>query len=61
MKGHIALCYAELIQEIWSGTTKTIAPLKLRVSQCSGLSGGCVGGARNLPAVALKYQPACCH
>ncbi|KAF0300544.1 Ubiquitin carboxyl-terminal hydrolase 32 [Amphibalanus amphitrite] len=30
MKGHIALCYAELIQEIWRGTTKTIAPLKLR-------------------------------
>ena len=32
MKGHIAKRYGDLIQEIWSGSAKTIAPLKLRVS-----------------------------
>jgi ubiquitin C-terminal hydrolase len=31
MKGHIAKRYGDLIQDIWSGTAKTIAPLKLRV------------------------------
>ncbi|XP_023716699.1 ubiquitin carboxyl-terminal hydrolase 32 isoform X2 [Cryptotermes secundus] len=30
MKGHIAKRYGDLIQDIWSGTAKTIAPLKLR-------------------------------
>ncbi|KAL0267099.1 UNVERIFIED_CONTAM: hypothetical protein PYX00_009454 [Menopon gallinae] len=30
MKGHIALRYADLIDNIWSGSSKTIAPLKLR-------------------------------
>lgn len=30
MKGHIAKRYGDLIHEIWSGTAKTIAPLKLR-------------------------------
>jgi len=36
MKGHIAKRYGDLIQDIWSGTAKTIAPLKLRVrhSRC---------------------------
>jgi hypothetical protein len=33
MKGHIAKRYGDLIHDIWSGTAKTIAPLKLRVSQ----------------------------
>lgn len=32
MKGHIASAYGELVQSLWSGTAKTIAPLKLRVS-----------------------------
>ncbi|KAJ4445302.1 hypothetical protein ANN_07107 [Periplaneta americana] len=31
MKGHIAKRYGDLIHDIWSGTAKTIAPLKLRV------------------------------
>ncbi|KAK6636372.1 hypothetical protein RUM43_010032 [Polyplax serrata] len=30
MKGHIALRYADLIDNIWSGSNRTIAPLKLR-------------------------------
>uniref|UniRef100_A0A8C6XRH1 Ubiquitin carboxyl-terminal hydrolase 32 n=1 Tax=Naja naja TaxID=35670 RepID=A0A8C6XRH1_NAJNA len=30
MKGHMAKCYGDLIQELWSGTQKNIAPLKLR-------------------------------
>jgi ubiquitin carboxyl-terminal hydrolase 6/32 len=33
MKGHIAKRYGDLIQELWSGTVKSIAPLKLRVSK----------------------------
>lgn len=32
MKGHIALRYADLIDNIWSGSNRTIAPLKLRVN-----------------------------
>jgi Ubiquitin C-terminal hydrolase len=41
MKGHIAKRYGDLIQDIWSGTAKTIAPLKLRVreSRCFELHG----------------------
>lgn len=31
MKGHMAKCYGDLVQELWSGTQKNIAPLKLRV------------------------------
>lgn len=30
MKGHIAKRYGDLIRDIWSGTCKTVAPLKLR-------------------------------
>ncbi|XP_066519840.1 ubiquitin carboxyl-terminal hydrolase 32 isoform X1 [Hoplias malabaricus] len=30
MRGHMAKCYGDLVQELWSGTQKTIAPLKLR-------------------------------
>ncbi|ELT99007.1 hypothetical protein CAPTEDRAFT_129894 [Capitella teleta] len=30
MKGHIAQRYGELIKDLWSGTAKSIAPLKLR-------------------------------
>lgn len=30
MKGHIAQRYGELVKDLWSGTSKTIAPLKLR-------------------------------
>lgn len=30
MKGHIASAYGDLVQSLWSGTAKTIAPLKLR-------------------------------
>ncbi|WAR02243.1 UBP32-like protein [Mya arenaria] len=30
MKGHIAQRYGDLVKDIWSGTTKTTAPLKLR-------------------------------
>uniref|UniRef100_A0A8B9KYV4 ubiquitinyl hydrolase 1 n=1 Tax=Astyanax mexicanus TaxID=7994 RepID=A0A8B9KYV4_ASTMX len=30
MRGHMAKCYGDLIQELWSGTQKSIAPLKLR-------------------------------
>ena len=32
MKGHIAQRYGELVKDMWSGSTKTTAPLKLRVS-----------------------------
>lgn len=32
MKGCIAKRYGDLIHEIWRGTAKTIAPLKLRVN-----------------------------
>ena len=32
MKGHIAQRYGELVKDLWSGTAKSIAPLKLRVS-----------------------------
>ena len=32
MKGHIAKRYGDLIEELWSGQAKSIAPLKLRVS-----------------------------
>ncbi|KAJ8280946.1 hypothetical protein GJAV_G00061360 [Gymnothorax javanicus] len=30
MRGHMAKCYGDLVQELWSGTQKSIAPLKLR-------------------------------
>ncbi|XP_012868534.1 PREDICTED: ubiquitin carboxyl-terminal hydrolase 32 [Dipodomys ordii] len=30
MKGHMAKCYGDLVQELWSGTQKNVAPLKLR-------------------------------
>ncbi|XP_066297333.1 ubiquitin carboxyl-terminal hydrolase 32-like isoform X2 [Branchiostoma lanceolatum] len=30
MKGHIARRYGDLVQDLWSGTSKTIAPLKMR-------------------------------
>ncbi|XP_076876132.1 ubiquitin carboxyl-terminal hydrolase 32-like [Brachyhypopomus gauderio] len=30
MRGHMAKCYGDLIQELWSGAQKSIAPLKLR-------------------------------
>ena len=32
MKGHIAQRYGELVKDLWSGSSKTIAPLKLRVN-----------------------------
>lgn len=35
MKGHIAKRYGDLITDLWSGTVKSIAPLKLRVSLIS--------------------------
>lgn len=31
MKGHMARQYGSLMQEIWGGGVKTVAPLKLRV------------------------------
>nr|XP_054402845.1 ubiquitin carboxyl-terminal hydrolase 6-like [Pongo abelii]XP_054402851.1 ubiquitin carboxyl-terminal hydrolase 6-like [Pongo abelii] len=30
MKGHMAKCYGDLVQELWSGTQKSVAPLKLQ-------------------------------
>uniref|UniRef100_A0AAY4DKM1 Ubiquitin carboxyl-terminal hydrolase 32 n=1 Tax=Denticeps clupeoides TaxID=299321 RepID=A0AAY4DKM1_9TELE len=30
MRGHMAKCYGDLVQDLWSGTQKNIAPLKLR-------------------------------
>uniref|UniRef100_A0A8C8D1C7 Ubiquitin carboxyl-terminal hydrolase 32 n=1 Tax=Oncorhynchus tshawytscha TaxID=74940 RepID=A0A8C8D1C7_ONCTS len=30
MRGHMAKCYGDLVQELWSGTQKNLAPLKLR-------------------------------
>ncbi|XP_030648580.1 ubiquitin carboxyl-terminal hydrolase 32 [Chanos chanos] len=30
MRGHMAKCYGDLVQELWSGTQKSVAPLKLR-------------------------------
>ncbi len=32
MKGHIAQRYGELVKDLWAGTSKSIAPLKFRVS-----------------------------
>lgn len=34
MKGHIAKRYGDLVQDLWSGTSRTVAPLKLRVYLC---------------------------
>lgn len=34
MRGHMAKCYGDLVMELWSGTQKSVAPLKLRV-RCS--------------------------
>ena len=31
MKGHIAQRYGELVKDLWSGSSKTLAPLRLRV------------------------------
>lgn len=31
MRGHMAKCYGDLVMELWSGTQKNVAPLKLRV------------------------------
>uniref|UniRef100_A0A673Y870 ubiquitinyl hydrolase 1 n=1 Tax=Salmo trutta TaxID=8032 RepID=A0A673Y870_SALTR len=30
MRGHMAKCYGDLLMELWSGTQKNVAPLKLR-------------------------------
>ncbi|OBS67318.1 hypothetical protein A6R68_04147 [Neotoma lepida] len=30
IEGHMAKCYGDLVQELWSGTQKNVAPLKLR-------------------------------
>ncbi|XP_063060913.1 ubiquitin carboxyl-terminal hydrolase 32 isoform X2 [Engraulis encrasicolus] len=30
MRGHMAKCYGDLVQELWSGAQKSVAPLKLR-------------------------------
>lgn len=35
MRGHMAKCYGDLVQELWSGTQKNVAPLKLRVGHLS--------------------------
>ncbi|KFM78271.1 Ubiquitin carboxyl-terminal hydrolase 32, partial [Stegodyphus mimosarum] len=32
MKGHIAKRYGDLVQDLWSGTSRTVAPLKLRLT-----------------------------
>ena len=32
MKGHVAQRYGELVKDLWNGTNKSLAPLKLRVS-----------------------------
>ncbi|CDQ95839.1 unnamed protein product [Oncorhynchus mykiss] len=32
MRGHMAKCYGDLLMELWSGTQRNVAPLKLRVS-----------------------------
>ena len=32
MKGHLAQRYGELVKDLWAGTSKSIAPLKFRVS-----------------------------
>ena len=31
MKGHVAQRYGELVKDLWNGTNKSLAPLKLRV------------------------------
>lgn len=35
MRGHMAKCYGDLVMELWSGTQKNVAPLKLRVGDRS--------------------------
>lgn len=32
MKGHIARRYGDLAEDLWSGSSRSLAPLKLRVS-----------------------------
>lgn len=32
MKGHIARRYGDLVEDLWSGSSRSLAPLKLRVS-----------------------------
>ena len=34
MKGVLAMRYGELINDLWKGGNKCVAPLKLRVSVC---------------------------
>lgn len=34
MKGHMARQYGNLMQELWGGGARTVAPLKLRVCYC---------------------------
>ena len=36
MKGHIARRYGDLAQDLWSGSSRSLAPLKLRVSVSLG-------------------------
>ena len=36
MKGHIARRYGDLAQDLWSGSSRSLAPLKLRVSGSLG-------------------------
>ena len=31
MKGHVARRYGDLVEDLWSGSSKSLAPLKLRV------------------------------
>lgn len=31
MKGHIARRYGDLVEDLWSGSSRSLAPLKLRV------------------------------
>ena len=31
MKGHMARRYGDLVEDLWSGSSKSLAPLKLRV------------------------------
>ena len=43
MKGHIAQRYGELLKDMWSGSAKTAAPIKLRVSFSGQGVGACEG------------------
>lgn len=42
MKGHIARRYGDLVEDLWSGSSRSLAPLKLRVRKLYDEQDGCI-------------------